>query len=376
VLFYYSGHGAQLNGTNYLVPVDFRGSDAIALKNRSFLLSEVLERMSTSGAAFKFVFLDSCRDNPYFSSLPVSSRSNSTDLPNLGFYIAFSTSSDERASDGRKGTNGLFTGILSRALAAAVPGDTIDTVMQAVNTKMGNQVPWIHQNLAAPWYPRGEREVRIPVVPPEVAEAARAQYELGNRAMVEGSYTEAVRLFSAAIRLNPQDSSTYLARGVAQGILGSRTEELADFSKAIELKPNDPVAFLSRALAYRRGGDCPNALRDLDETLRLRPDFAAALRHRGACLEKAGATARAEKDYAEAVRRNPRDAESREMLAALHLRQGKAELARKEYDELVKLRTSSPRAWRGLAAAQEALGDVQGAAKSRSMATQGTAVKQ
>jgi len=378
-LFYYSGHGAQIDGTNYLVPVDFRGPDNIELKYGSYSVTKLIDRLSTTGAAFKFVFLDACRDVPFRDTLPLSDTSGTgkSDLPSKGFYIAFSTASDKSAIDGQAGTNGLFTGAFSRALLASKPGDTIDAIMQRVNKQMEGQVPWIHQNLTEAWFPRGElRDAgERPSAPPRDVEMARVQLGLGNRAMIEGNYQEALRLFSFAVRLNDQDPAGYLARAVSHALLGDADAELADYSKAIELKPDDPSAFLSRALAYRRRGDCANALRDLDVAVRLKPAFAAALRHRGACLRQAGALDRAERDLSEAVRLDPQDTVARELLAELRLWQGKAELATRDYAEIVKIRKSSPRAWRGLAEAQEMSGDTQGAAKSRSMAEQGSAVE-
>ncbi len=64
-LFYYSGHGVQLRGENYLAPVDLAARDAVQARTRSVSASEILERMELSGADLQILILDACRNNPF-----------------------------------------------------------------------------------------------------------------------------------------------------------------------------------------------------------------------------------------------------------------------------------------------------------------------
>jgi tetratricopeptide (TPR) repeat protein len=366
-LFYYSGHGVQADGTYYLIPVDFKGSDGIAVRNHSFRLTEALERLAASGATFKFVFLDACRDNPFPKAAQIGSRTGPAELDssNRGFYIAFSTSSDELASDGKAGTNGLFTGIFARALKAAQPADTVDTVMARVIGQMAGQVPWVHQNLTAAWHPRLSGAVDCSQ---RTAGGALVNLEAGNKAMMENKLGEAESHFSDAIKLDACDATAYLSRGLVYGLRDKGPEELQDLTRAIQLKNDDPTAYFSRALAYRRKGDCANAIKDLDQAIRLRPEFAIAYRYRGDCREKLHDYPAAEKDLAEAIRRDSTDLMARELLAAVRLRNGEFKQAAEDFVEVTKLKVAAPRAWRGLAEAQEEMGDAKAAELSRSMA--------
>ncbi len=62
---YYAGHGVQLDGSNYILPVDAKlGKDLEATKE-AVSLSDILKRLDATGATTKIVILDACRDNPF-----------------------------------------------------------------------------------------------------------------------------------------------------------------------------------------------------------------------------------------------------------------------------------------------------------------------
>jgi len=169
-LLYYSGYGAQMSGEDYLVPTDFHGEDEIDLTSDSYPLSFVLRRLEGSGAAFKLVFLDASRDNPF--PRPGSELRNGpgpVDLPGRGFYIALAASSGEQVSDGKPGTNGVFTGLLAAELRAAKPGDKIEDVMARVVARIPQgQHPAVYSSLSRPWLPRGEMPLPCPCLPDPV----------------------------------------------------------------------------------------------------------------------------------------------------------------------------------------------------------------
>ena len=113
--FYYSGHGVQIGGVNYLVPVDARATDAAALAQSALPLTEVLGRVRGLASRVNFIVLDACRDNPFVEDrhapqglAPMDALSNA--------FIAFSTSSGMAALDG-DGRNSRFTAALAVALS-------------------------------------------------------------------------------------------------------------------------------------------------------------------------------------------------------------------------------------------------------------------
>jgi caspase domain-containing protein len=65
-VFYYAGHGVEINGENFLLPVEFTAPEQqVQVKRRSVSALEILERMGERGARIRIVILDACRDNPF-----------------------------------------------------------------------------------------------------------------------------------------------------------------------------------------------------------------------------------------------------------------------------------------------------------------------
>src|SRR6266581_5465715 len=117
-LFFYSGHGAQIAGTNYLVPTDgvlTRPADA---DFTMFNANLVMRQLEASRARLKMMILDACRNNPFVS------QGTKDVLPGLaqmqapaGTVIGFATQPGNVASDGPRGGNSPYT----KALAAIMP---------------------------------------------------------------------------------------------------------------------------------------------------------------------------------------------------------------------------------------------------------------
>jgi hypothetical protein len=102
--FFYAGHGLQVDGENFLVPVDFAGDSATAVRLNALSVSELQNAIGK--AKVSIVVLDACRNNPFLASrgggaglAPVEARGN---------LIAFATGAGQTASDSGGG-NGLFT---------------------------------------------------------------------------------------------------------------------------------------------------------------------------------------------------------------------------------------------------------------------------
>jgi hypothetical protein len=157
-LFYYAGHGLQVAGKNYAVPIDARLESAADLSVETVDLDQVLSVMQADENRVNLVFLDACRDNPltrsFARALP-STRAVSvgTGLSALdagrGTLIAFATAPHKVALDGR-GRNSPFTDALLRHIRT--PGLDIAFVMRRVTAEVekasgGSQIPWVHASL-------------------------------------------------------------------------------------------------------------------------------------------------------------------------------------------------------------------------------------
>ena len=136
-LFFYAGHGVQVDGRNYLVPVDAKLERAGTLDQDAFDLLSVLRPMEAE-KRINLVFLDACRDNPFTRSLARSlgaSRSSAvgTGLAPIqkasGTLITYATEPDRVAADG-EGRNSPFTAALLKHIRK--PGIEIEQMMKLV----------------------------------------------------------------------------------------------------------------------------------------------------------------------------------------------------------------------------------------------------
>lgn len=155
-LFYYAGHGIQVGGRNYLIPVeaDISREDEIDFAALNFDL--VLRKMATANNGLNIVILDACRNNPF-----ARSWSRSADEGGLaqvsaptGTFIAYATSPDKTASDGT-GRNGLYTSELLKYIRQ--PNMKIEDAFKQVTIAVdrvsgGKQVPWTSSSLRGEFY--------------------------------------------------------------------------------------------------------------------------------------------------------------------------------------------------------------------------------
>jgi formylglycine-generating enzyme required for sulfatase activity len=156
-LFYYAGHGIQVNGRNYLVPLGAEGELEKESDVDIFCLDAetVLRQMEDAGAGVNIVILDACRDNPFARSFR---RSGSGGLAEMaapsGSFIAYAADPGKTASDG-EADNGLFTSALLEKLKE--PGLRIEDVFNLAGADVerksqGRQQPWISSKLRGAFY--------------------------------------------------------------------------------------------------------------------------------------------------------------------------------------------------------------------------------
>src|SRR5215470_15807860 len=148
-LFYFAGHGVQVKGRNYLVPVDASIEREDEVAYNSIDAGQVLDKMETANNRLNIVILDACRNNPFARSFRSSSAGLAQMEAPVGTFIAFATAPGSVASDGQ-GNNGLYTQHLLRAMLR--PGVKIEDVFKDVRAGVrrdsnGKQVPWENTSL-------------------------------------------------------------------------------------------------------------------------------------------------------------------------------------------------------------------------------------
>ncbi|MBL4661910.1 MAG: SUMF1/EgtB/PvdO family nonheme iron enzyme [Alcanivoracaceae bacterium] len=156
-LFYYAGHGLEVDGKNYLVPTDAQMDYQEDAQTEGIQLNRVLNRMNYSNSRMKIVILDACRNNP----LPKQNRSANTGWSALnnvanGMFIAYGTAPGRLASDNSgNGRNGLFTKHILRNINTR--GKTIGQIFNATRAgvlrdSQGKQTTWQNSAITGDFY--------------------------------------------------------------------------------------------------------------------------------------------------------------------------------------------------------------------------------
>lgn len=145
-LFYYAGHGVQVRGTNYLVPVGANPTREADIDFQMLDTNLVLRQMEGSGTKLNLVILDACRNNPFGGR---GLRATSGGLAQMqapeGTLISFATQPGNVAQDGSDG-NSPYTKALSQTIRRPGLGifDAFNEVGLAVMQATGNaQQPWV-----------------------------------------------------------------------------------------------------------------------------------------------------------------------------------------------------------------------------------------
>jgi uncharacterized caspase-like protein len=150
-ILFYAGHGLQVDGINYVVPVEMAAAGATAgsVKLNAIALNDALEYLP---AKTRVVFLDACRDNPLSRSLRTTRSGAAAGLAPVntvsGTLVAYATKDGSTAEDGR-GRNSPYTEALLRHLDADTDiAIVLRRVRQSVlDSTKGRQEPWEYGSL-------------------------------------------------------------------------------------------------------------------------------------------------------------------------------------------------------------------------------------
>jgi len=162
-LFCFAGHGMQVNGRNYLMPIKAEVYYETDVKYEAVDAGRALDAMYNAGNAFNIVILDACRDNPFTRSF----RSKAGGLARIdaprGTIIAYSTTPDKVAIDGT-GRNSPYTSALLKYMR--FPELTIEQVFKKVRGQIdtitdGKQIPWESTSLTGDFYFTPGRAIRV-----------------------------------------------------------------------------------------------------------------------------------------------------------------------------------------------------------------------
>ncbi|MFZ2158197.1 MAG: caspase family protein [Bradyrhizobium sp.] len=257
-MVYYAGHGVQLAGENYLVPVDARISSEPDLVNGSVRLVDVMATLETIPSRMRIVILDACRNNP-FPSLNEAGRGLAiVDAPN-GSIVAYSTAPGTEALDGTGDHSPYAAAFLRLAHEKNLP---IEQLFKRIrldvnNSTDGRQTPWESSSLTRDFYFFGDTAVaatRVPVPQKAVQVAdnlpSRATRQAYDYVLAENS----VEHYQEFIRLYPHDPLCDRIRA----LLGSLVQAKAWHNAVLA---NSPVAYKSFYDKFSNGPYAQSALK-------------------------------------------------------------------------------------------------------------------
>jgi len=153
-LVFYAGHGLQVDGENFLVPIDARIQREGDVPLQALRLVDLMNTLASTPSKTRIVVLDACRNNPFSEINKTTGRGLAiVDAP-VGSIVSYSTSPGAEAEDGG-GANSPFTSAL--LAVARQPGLPIEQALKQVRTSVnqateGRQVPWESSSLTTDFF--------------------------------------------------------------------------------------------------------------------------------------------------------------------------------------------------------------------------------
>jgi hypothetical protein len=205
-MVYYAGHGVQLEGENYLIPIDAKVASPTELVNDSLRLVDVMATLEAIPSRVRIVMLDACRNNPFPSVVDAGRGLAIVDAPN-GSIVGYSTAPGTEAQDGSDGHSPYTSAFLRLARQPNLPIEQLfKRVRLEVNhTTEGVQTPWESSSLTSEFYFFGDTAVAATRTPEHGAvvqmasnlpmRSARQAYDY---VLAEGSpayYQEFIQMF-------------------------------------------------------------------------------------------------------------------------------------------------------------------------------------
>lgn len=200
-LFYYAGHGVQLHGNNYLIPVgaEIEAEDHVEIE--AIELNQVLGRMGGARNRLNIVILDACRNNPFARKFRSATRGLAQTLAPAGTYVAYATAPGDVAEDG-EGRNSLYTQALTQWMKR--PGVKLEDVFKRVRGRVyketeGRQVPWTSSSITGDFYFQPKQPKRVAAPNPQSSGPGKRTLDLAFWNSIDDSR-------------NPSDFRAYLKR--------------------------------------------------------------------------------------------------------------------------------------------------------------------
>jgi hypothetical protein len=273
-VFYYAGHGVQVEGENYLIPIDTQLMRQQDVRYETLPVGKVLGAMEDAANGLNIVILDACRDNPLPRQWQRSTAGGLAPIQAVrGSYIAYATAPGEVAADGT-GRNGIFTANILQHIKT--PNLTIEEMFKRVRQGVAKdtnnqQIPWDSSSLIGEFsFNSGSS-----TTPTSTTFSSPSQPVTPiNEANVNSGYEEQVRAY------HKQAVSNYLN----QNYEGA----LADLDRVIAIAPDrdshELEARILKGMTYLRMGNYQQAMAECNQAIESNPEDKGQVRQAAECL--------------------------------------------------------------------------------------------
>ena len=342
-LVFYAGHGLQIDGENFLVPVDIDPRREADIPIQAVRLNDVMNTLTSVPSRMRILLLDACRNNPF----PDISKTAGGGLaiidarigaPNT--FLSFSTSPGAVAEDGSGADSPYTTALLAAAKETNIPiEETFKRVRLSVNKATeGRQTPWDSSSLTEDFRFSG---ASVPGPKPAATKRTVEEWtrdlkgkpvEVANEMIVADGTDESYEAFVALYAQTRQ--------GVQARDWLDRHRRMVAWNNAVII---NTAAGYRAFLAKFPDSDLAATARKLEERLRNRPDIVAGgRRHRSRAAKR-----RADLSVQRAVRAAARRKSMRRSSASIRIRRKRADRPPKRVrvpdDEVVVVRRPPPR---------------------------------
>jgi Flp pilus assembly protein TadD len=353
-LFFFSGHGMQIDGENFLVPVDFTARLASDAKESCVRFDDIQRSLEKSAAGLSIMVMDACRVNPFRGTrglvvgmAPVEAR--------IGSYVAFAASPGQTADDNSGERNGLFTKYLLATLRQPPPLSQLFRVVrdEVYKASRQQQMPAIQDQMLGDFF--FAPPVAVAAAPPLPARTTVDLLEQGKTLFAQNKCAEALEYFDRAVRADPENAFAHNVAGLAYVCQNLQTSAIRSFNTAISLRPDLASAYLNRGSVYMTAGTYKLAVMDFNWAIDQEPQNSLYLTRRGQAYFGSRQYDEAMADFERAIELNSSDAEALYGRGQVRQRLGRYREAVEDYRAALERRSNLPGVKESLAAAEQQL---------------------
>jgi tetratricopeptide (TPR) repeat protein len=369
-LVYYSGHGMQVSGINYMLPVDFRLTDESTINTQAISLNDALARMQSRHVKVSVFILDACRNNPFqfrAAARAIQQSGWAAISGPSGTFLAFGTAPGSTASDNPGGNHGLFTQAILDNLPKNASLD-LDSFFRLVRQEVlvsssALQVPWTASSLTGvvSFGGAGLSTESVPAISGSNQALSGVGAQPGGKSIHDGFMQDDIR---GAFDADDEGFERgLLVRGITLLRANREDEAIKSISSVLANHPHAAMVLRILSLIFQFVGRSVDGVKEADLSISSDPGAALGYAYRGfgeVETDPLGAI----RDEQAALGIDPKIPGAHQTLALALLALGKTDSALTEAQKAIELDQSSALGYATLGKVLQAQGDYSGAERA------------